>query len=940
VTAAPTSVEEIGAALDENRRAPYGTARSLRAERLADLAAQTGNRPLIVVALQDLIDSREFDGRSDEILVPFARVLRMWDEDASDFDRWATHRLHWHFKWVSSSVLSHPGIALSSIERWREEMADRYRQAGFGMHAVYARHHYLAAHLGDDAAAQRWYDDWLTADRDEMSDCHACDRNGQGEWLLMCGRDAEALETWAPVLGGQLRCTEEPHRVLAKSLLPLVRLGRVGEARDNHLRGYRMVRGNANLRRAVGEHIEFAALTGNEARGLEMLAEHAAWLSADEEDAATRHGFLEAVAVLLGRLRELGYADLAVPTPRGTTPTTPVGELLPAVLAEIEELTGKFDARNGTGAVGERSRARLAQRPLLDALPLGVRAAPLARPARPAPVPAAGSLDDLVAAAEGLDEARHPDRHAAWERVAATGAQLPPRVTARIARSRALSPEVGWVRARPLLLDAAARFTEAGEPGPAAACRARAGLAAVLTGDAETGWAELDEVVAGLDGLADRDTVVVGLCRARAAWHRSLTDRSPDSLTHQAMHDEIAAAVTAAERLGEAYPLASLDLLRAQAAHRAGDDDAARSFLDRAVDGFRRAGTPWEAAYPLSLLAELALTRDGDPAAAERYARTALDEAGGPVVPHVRASLYRLRAQAEWLLGERDADVVDHALAAAHQLDATAPGEAVHARLLAARAFHRQRRYVQATALLETVLPELADPDDLVQARRLAAACLREQGEPLAAAQLLLAAASVAADWPDQTAHAMLAHDAASALQSAGHAAEAEQAFARAGELWRALGQPGSAVRTTRARAWLLADRDEPDWVGALALFDAAGAELAAAEPADPADRWEAPETLRQAASLIMQWAGDADPPEETVRRGLALAEEAADGFAALGDVGYAARARLLAAEFEVALDRRPAALQRVRALRAEVAGRDDAALVAQCDRYLAWLER
>ena len=30
---------------------------------------------------------------------------------------------------------------------------------------------------------------------------------------------------------------------------------------------------------SVGRHIEFCALTGNEARGLEILAEHQAWLA-------------------------------------------------------------------------------------------------------------------------------------------------------------------------------------------------------------------------------------------------------------------------------------------------------------------------------------------------------------------------------------------------------------------------------------------------------------------------------------------------------------------------------------------------------------------------------------------------------------------------------------------------------------------------------------
>ena len=141
-----------------------------------------------------------------------------------------------------------------------------------------------------------------------MSDCHACELGGQGDWHEPIGDDAEALRAWAPVLRGERDVHRGAAPVLAKSLLPLLRLGRVDEARANHLRGYRMVRGNPNLLRAIGQHIEFAALTGNEARGLEMLAEHAQPARARRRrvDAVNRLAFLEArrrAAAPAGRTR-------------------------------------------------------------------------------------------------------------------------------------------------------------------------------------------------------------------------------------------------------------------------------------------------------------------------------------------------------------------------------------------------------------------------------------------------------------------------------------------------------------------------------------------------------------------------------------------------------------------------------------------------------------
>src|SRR5256885_4104533 len=105
--------DELAAALSENDTAPYGPVRIRRAEELAELAGQTGDRPLLIRALLDLVDAYEFGGQCQQAVVPFARVLRMWDENPGDFNRWAAYTLHWQFKWISTSVIRHPGIALS-----------------------------------------------------------------------------------------------------------------------------------------------------------------------------------------------------------------------------------------------------------------------------------------------------------------------------------------------------------------------------------------------------------------------------------------------------------------------------------------------------------------------------------------------------------------------------------------------------------------------------------------------------------------------------------------------------------------------------------------------------------------------------------------------------------------------------------------------------------
>ncbi|NUS17574.1 MAG: tetratricopeptide repeat protein, partial [Streptomyces sp.] len=374
-TGTPRGTDEIRQALDENRAEPEGSARNARAERLVQEAELTGDRPLLIDALFTLLTAYNYSSEADKKFVPFARVLRMWDDDPADFDEYAAHRLHWYFKWVSSGMLDQPHIPLEAIEKWQAEMAHRYRLAGHSERAVRQGEFRIARHVGDRARAEAAFAAWQAADRDRMSDCHACELHLKGSWQAHIGQDEQALDSWGPVLGGELTCAHEPHAVLASALLPLLRLGRGDEARACHLRGYRMVRTMESMRAAVAEHVEFCALTGNEARGLEILAQHPAHFTATgDPDSLLDH--LAVTALLTSRLVALGHGGQKLPGPDGELWTA--ADLHEHARQDALDLAGRFDRRNGTGTVSSDVRARMSRQPLADRLPLGVRATRLA----------------------------------------------------------------------------------------------------------------------------------------------------------------------------------------------------------------------------------------------------------------------------------------------------------------------------------------------------------------------------------------------------------------------------------------------------------------------------------------------------------------------------------------------------------------------------------
>jgi hypothetical protein len=344
---------QIEAALAENRRQPYGPVRTARAEELA-AAAEVVDRGLQVKALNDLMSAYQYGAETAKSPVAFARLLQLLDRHPEAFTDHDLYRAFWCFKWVSSSLMGLPDVPLTSITGWISEMERRYRQAGYSTRPAAQRRLFLALHTGDTDGAEQALREMLYRPRDRMSDCVACEDRVVGRVHVHSGRDAEALAAWADILSGKRRCAQEPHVTLADSLLTLLRLDRVDEARATHVRGYPLVRGNPSLAASIGKHLEYCALTGDFGRGLEILAENQALLTGVTSQ-LSRIALLGGAATLLRRLAAAGHG--AVPVARTTT-----AELAERTAAEAAEIAARFDARNGTTAVGDRLRRRLISR--------------------------------------------------------------------------------------------------------------------------------------------------------------------------------------------------------------------------------------------------------------------------------------------------------------------------------------------------------------------------------------------------------------------------------------------------------------------------------------------------------------------------------------------------------------------------------------------------
>ncbi|MFG3257668.1 tetratricopeptide repeat protein [Streptomyces sp. NPDC048172] len=961
--------EQIRHALWENEDEPEGRARNARAEALVAEAAEHDDKDLLIHALCNLVSAYTFSIERDKTFVPFARLLRMWDEEPGAFQPHATHLLHWMFKWVSSGMLDQPHIPLASIEKWQAEMERRYRLGGYSERAVRSGEFCIAWHLGDQERASHAYDAWRAADRDEMADCHACELRQQGEWKERHGHGEEALKLWRPVLEGVHTCRHQPHGVLADSLLPLVRLGRTDEARGNHLRGYRMVRDMESMRHAIGSHLEFCALTGNEARGLEILAEQTRhWDVGGDPD--TYLSWTACVAVLLGRLTALGHGDQPVPGPPGRTWTAQ--ELYEHATAEALDFAGRFDARNGTTSISDRARERMAREPLLDRLPLGLRGgppspspgtqAPVVRAAAPARTPAARTAEtdprELLAEARRLSDIGHPTALAAWARLdealERSGTQLTDGERAELLDHRG----VARVRTDPaagaeLFHSAAGLYDEAGLTGEATACRARAVLATAYGGGSHTeALEEIEALCARATALhaeraaSTRHATAVLLTRARiragllseattaeeAARRAEALDTGLTDLVAFAAPDRAEPAVLA--RIAEATEA------RGRLAAEQGEADRAAELLAEAAALCREAGRPWHATSADLGLARL-LTGGGEAARAADVLTAVLEDpehaAALTAADQARVRLALADARAAEGRTEEESAALLHA---AHWADQAGEGDGLgaYARLRLGGTLFALDRWEEAATVLEAALPDLRDghqESDVVQARTWLGQVYSRLEEHRAAAEQFLEAASTAQEWVNQFDHALLAHLAADALKNAEAHAQSRRAYERAEELWRSLGDRYGVLRTLRSRAWL-ACGEGADTDTCVAFMEAALREIeeGLAEAGDDGEErtrllLETGHTHRQIADLALA-PTDGAPDEEyddaaqfaVNESGFALALEhtalAADVFRSCGDPGLheATGDQLRAASLEVDLDRPDAArgwLDRVR---------------------------
>ncbi|MGH3656114.1 MAG: hypothetical protein ACRDUA_05600, partial [Micromonosporaceae bacterium] len=363
---------ELRAQLAQAARMPEGDARIALLEDLVRHADALGTERLSFDTRMELTSAYQHGGETGKGFVTFSWCLAAYDRDPGSFDQRDDSLLRWHYKWTVAALNRFPEVPLDRSYRALDDMQRRYLAGGHSLHAVHTLRCEVANHVGDLETADEWYREWCVAPRDENSDCIACDPTSKVYHLAGRRRDEEAVAIADPVLAGRITCNVQPHSIQAALLFPYLRTGRLDEAREAHRRGYRAIRGNRDHLDDLGTHLEFCALTGNEAHGLEILERHLGWLDRPADPMALLSG-VGAAALLLRRLRERGHGGQRLR--RAGFGERPASE--PEVADLEDELRGtairlaeRFDTRNGTDFQTRMLTRKLDAEPIVDNLSL------------------------------------------------------------------------------------------------------------------------------------------------------------------------------------------------------------------------------------------------------------------------------------------------------------------------------------------------------------------------------------------------------------------------------------------------------------------------------------------------------------------------------------------------------------------------------------------
>lgn len=145
-----------------------------------------------------------------EIFVVYPQIIKLHDEHIKEhgYDE-NTRDILWLYKWLLENAQAFYQISLEQFELFCEDFKKRCIQHNYSLRAYY-QFRFLFYQNIDKDKVKEYYEEFSKCNRDDMSDCHACERSKEVEFFLTIGEKDKADSRFLPLSMKKLTCADEP----------------------------------------------------------------------------------------------------------------------------------------------------------------------------------------------------------------------------------------------------------------------------------------------------------------------------------------------------------------------------------------------------------------------------------------------------------------------------------------------------------------------------------------------------------------------------------------------------------------------------------------------------------------------------------------------------------------------------------------------------------
>ncbi len=309
-------------------------------------ASAQGDDEALFEVHYNLCHAYTFCGQPENALAAFSWCLDKLDTEPQRFGI-NTPNILWHYKFVLEGLPQFADLTVEQIDDSLLDYKQRLVKAGFSTR----NYHYMKAQidlaLGRLQSALDNRGAYIRMDRDNQSDCHACEVNFSAQLAFDCRNWSDCVSMAQPILSNRSTCATVPGRSLGFLALAYLRMEDREQAKRCVDWGVGITRTNPTYLLASASYIQAHTRLYNYPEALRLVSQRIPW--AMESFSATRRlcFFVSAAHLVSRMIREEGDFKVALSIPLEGLASNEASAFLAWCEFQNTQLSSALDDRNG-----------------------------------------------------------------------------------------------------------------------------------------------------------------------------------------------------------------------------------------------------------------------------------------------------------------------------------------------------------------------------------------------------------------------------------------------------------------------------------------------------------------------------------------------------------------------------------------------------------------